>query len=240
MGVGYQASPLHRISFLIVDKAESDGTQPPTGSGLPPIPGAKYLTQPLRFRSPAASDIIRWRDRLAEKNLAQLGERLSWDETSDFASSEEAAVSADVMLRYVAAIVDERGPHGLRSLVGADKPEHPEIARALDGVGRRGFTGRFPQLSLGEYYWLPFQRNLILEEPDWEGRSQRFGSVYRLADQLGDLRALLREADPACAEWTAEREVPARILWAAWQASETVARICAAGAERHLPVWTTG
>jgi hypothetical protein len=95
-------------------------------------------------------------------------------------------------------------------------------------------------LSLGEYYWLPFQRNLIIEEPDWKGRTTRFGSVYRLADQLSDIRALLLQADPGCAEWTAEREVPTRILWAAWQASETMAKICAAGAERRLPVWTTG
>lgn len=240
MGVGYEASPLHRISILVVDEAAPSTTEPPPGWLLPPLLGVRYMTEPPRFRSPAAGDIIRWRDRLAEHRLAELGERLTWDETSDYESSEDAAVSADVMLRYVAAIVDERGPRGLGALVGLEKPDHPEIARALDGVERRGFTGRFPQLSLGEYHWLPFQQNLILEEPDWEGKTRRFGSVYRLADQVADIRALLREADPACAEWTAEREVPSRILWAAWQASETVARVCAAGAERHLPVWTTG
>jgi hypothetical protein len=81
---------------------------------------------------------------------------------------------------------------------------------------------------------------MIIEEPDWQGRTRRFGSVYRLADELRDLRAQLVQADPACSEWTAQREVPTRILWAAWQASETVAKICAAGAERHLPLWTTG
>lgn len=189
---------------------------------------------------PAASDIIRWRDRLAARYRAQLGESLTWDEASEFSLSEDAAVSADVMLRYVAAIVDERGAAGLRGLVGAERPSHEEIGRGLDRVDRRGFTVQYPQLSLTERYWLPFQRNLIIEAPDWRGKTQRFGSVYHVANELRDLRALLVEAEPGCAEWTAEREVPTRILWAAWQASETAAKICAAGAERHLPVWTTG
>src|SRR5208282_1646508 len=100
------------------------------------------------------------------------------------------------MLRYVAAIVDERGAAGLRGLVGAQRPPREEIGRALDRVNRRGFTVRFPQLSLTEYYWLPFQRNLIIEAPDWRVKTKRFGSVYRLADELRDLRALLLEADP--------------------------------------------
>jgi hypothetical protein len=189
---------------------------------------------------PEASEIVRWRDRLADKYRAQLDELLTWDEATEFETSEDAATSADVMLRYVAAIVDERGLEGLRGLVGAERPPHGEIGRALVRVERRGFTGRFPQLSLTEYYWLPFRRNMIIEEPDWQGRTARFGSVYRLADELRDIRALLLETDRACSEWTAQREVPTRILWAAWQASETVAKICAAGAERHLPLWTTG
>ncbi len=197
MGVGYEASALHLINSLVVDESAPYTTEPPAGSGLPLIPGTRYMIGAPRFRSPAASEIIRWRDRLAVKYRAQLGERLAWDEASEFSADEEAATSADVMLRYVAAIVDERGPGGLRGLVGAEKPPHEEIRRALDGVDRRGFTGRFPQLSLTEYYWLPFQRNLIIEEPDWQGRTRRFGSVYRLADQLRDLRALLRETDPA-------------------------------------------
>jgi hypothetical protein len=240
MGVGYEASALHLISTLVVDESAPYTTEPPAWWGLPPIPGAKYMSGPPRFRSPAASEIVRWRNRLALRYRAQLGERLTWDEQSEFSLGEDAAVSADVMLRYVAAIVDEHGPEGLRSLVGAEKPAHEEIARALDAVDRRGFTGRFPQLSLTEYYWLPFQRNLIIEAPDWRGKTKRFGSVYRLADEVSDIRALLLHADPGCAPWTAEREVPARILWAAWQASETVAKVCAAGAARHLPVWTTG
>ena len=240
MGVGYEASPLHRISTLVIDENAPYTTEPPAGSPLPLIPGARYMTEPPRFRSPAASDIVRWRDRLADTYLSQLGERLNWDEESAFETGEETAVSADVMLRYVAAILDERSPQGLSALVGADKPEHEEIRRALDGVEARGFTVRFPQLSLGEYYWLPFHANLIIEEPNWEGKTRRFGSLYRLADELRDIRALLLRADPACAEWTAQREVPTRILWSAWQASETVARVCAAAVERGLPLWTTG
>ncbi len=101
MGVVYEASPLHRISFLVVDESAPSTTNPPAWWGLPPIPGAKYMTEPARFRSPAASEIIRWRDRLAVRYRAQLGERLTWDEASEYAVGEDAAVSADVMLRYV-------------------------------------------------------------------------------------------------------------------------------------------
>jgi hypothetical protein len=242
MGVGYTASALHLIAYLVVDEAAPYTTEPPAWWPFPLPPNGEYrfMKEPARFQSPSVDEIVAWRDRLATAYQGQLGERLSWDEASQSSLSEDAAVSADLMLRYVAAKVDEGGARALRGLVGAERPPRDEIHRALHGVDRRGFTGRFPQLSLVVYYWLPFQRNLIIEEPDWRGKTKRFGSVYRLADEVGEIRAMLLEADARCAEWTAMREVPTQVLWAAWQASETVAKICAAAAERRLPAWTTG
>jgi hypothetical protein len=198
------------------------------------------MVDPARFRSPAARDIIVWRDRLAIKYRGQLGELLWWDEASDYSKSEEAATSADVLLRYVAAITDEGGPQALRSLVGADKPKHDEIDRALAGAERRGFTGRFRQLLLAYTFWLPFQRDMIIEEADWQGKTERFGSSFRLEEEVRELRTLIADADPQSRAWTPEREAPTKALWSAWQASETLARICAAAVSRHLPLWTTG
>ncbi len=240
MGVGYQASALHRISFLVIDEAAAYTSDPPPSWNLPPIPGARYRIDPARFRSPAAQDIIVWRDHLAIKYRGQLGELLSWDETSDYSKSEDAATSGDVLLRYVAARFDESGPQAIHRLVGADKPAHEEIHRALERVDRRGFTSQFPQLQLVYSYWLPFQREMIIEEPDWQGKTERFGSSFRLLEEVRELKALIVAADPQCIEWTPEREVPTKTLWAAWQAGETIARICAAATSRRLPFWTTG
>ena len=239
MGVGYQASALHRISYMVVDENAPYTTEPPPGS--PPFPpGTRYMKDPLQLRSPAIVGIISWRDKLAIKYADQLGELLSWDEESEFSESEDAAVSGDVLLRYVAAVTEESGSKGIIDLVGRRKPPRDELHRAFDSADKRGFTGRFPQLLLGSQYWLPFQRNMIIEEPDWQGRTNRFGSTYRLEDQVRELRTMIREADPSTSEWTVHREVPDQILDAAWQASETIARICAVATSRRLPFWTTG
>jgi len=197
------------------------------------------MTTPARSRSPAAADIIAWRDQLAIKYRDQLGEVLTWDETSDFVQSEDIGASADVALHYVAARIDEDGPQAIRALVDAERPAFDEIDRALAGAESRGFTSRFPQLLLSFQCWLPFQRNMIIEEPDWQGTTERFGSNFRLEEELRDLKALIAEADPRSVEWTNDRSVPTKALWAAWQASETIARICAVATSRHLPLWTT-
>ena len=233
MGVGYAASALHLISYFVVDDA---ATKPPAGLMLPEIPGARYIEGPLRFRSPAATDVIAWRDRLATKYRGQLDELLTWDESSDFVQSEDTATSADLLLRYVAAVLDLRGAEGMRALVGTAEPGHEEIGRILGEADGRGFTSRFPQLLLVSKFWLPFQRNMIIEEPDWEGRTERFGSNYRLAEELEGLRNAIKSADPLAGK---EREAPTEILWAAWQASETISRLCTIATSHHLPFWGT-
>ena len=102
------------------------------------------------------------------------------------------------------------------------------------------FTGRYPQLLLGEQFWLPFERNTIIEEPDWHGKTERFGSNTRLAEEIRELKAMIEEADPHVTQWTWEAGRPEDILGAAWQAGETMVRICTAAIARHLPFWTAG
>ena len=166
---------------------------------------------------------------------------MSWDETSAYSQDIEIGVGADVLLRYVAARIVEAGPSALRDLVGAVKPERSEIHRALENAILWGFRGRFPQLLLGPMYWLPFQRNMIVEEPDWRGAFNRYGSSFRLADELRDITTFIAGADPRATQWTVEKmEEPDKTLWAAWQAGDAIARVCAAANAHHLPLWTTG
>ena len=241
MGVGYQASALHRIVILVVEENAPYTLERPKNSPLPPMPNVRYMRDPARFRSPDATDIIAWRDRLAIKYRSQFEELLSWDETSAYSQDIEIGVGADVLLRYVAARIVEAGPSALRDLVGVVKPERSEIHRALENAILWGFRGRFPQLLLGPMYWLPFQRDMIVEEPDWRGAFNRYGSSFRLADELRDITTFIAGADPRATQWTVEKmEEPDKTLWAAWQAGDAIARVCAAANAHHLPLWTTG
>ena len=146
MGVGYQASALHRIVILVVEENAPYTLERPKNSPLPPMPNVRYMRDPARFRSPDATDIIAWRDRLAIKYRSQFEELLSWDETSAYSQDIEIGVGVDVLLRYVAARIVEAGPSALRDLVGVVKPERSEIHRA----GERnsvGFQRAFPAIA---------------------------------------------------------------------------------------------
>ena len=245
MGVGYAASPLHRISSL--DTTSEPGR--PAVRGEDPFwdmildRGGKVVVHegPMRFRSPPKADILVWRERLARKYRDQLGEDLSWNEDSEFEQSEDAATGADMLLRYVAAVLDQLGEAAVRDLAGTARPSTATVAPVFAEADRRGFGGRFPQLLLGARYWLPFQRHLIIEEPNWQGDMERYGSLLRLVDEVREVRSAIAAADPAATAWTADRATPQDdTLAAAWQASDTVSRLCAVAIARRLPVWTTG
>lgn len=192
-------------------------------------------------RSPPAAVIVAWRDRLSDKYAHQLGEQLLWDENSEFDRSEDVAASADVSLRYTAAILDQRGPAGARFLAGASEPSGEVLNAAFSDAERWGFAGRFPQLLRGARYWLPFRRHLIIEEPNWRGNLGRYGALFQLRDELAAVRTIILETDPAAARWTVENMTPPPdVLAAAWQASDTISRLCAAAIDRHIPLWTAG
>lgn len=255
MGIGYEVSPLHRIAYLDTAAMERQQMAAPTPKNdageqyvldlLTGFPGAgtggkpKVIIGAPVFRYPAADTVIPWRDRLAAKYRGQLGEALTWDEGSDFEDGDDVATSADVMLRYVTALVDEGGPAALTRLVGAERPAQADLERALTRAEQRGYTGHYPQLLLVEQYWLPFHRDMIIEEPDWEGHPCRFGSVGNLLREVTEVRALIRRADPKVVRWTANDDAPEHVLDAAWQASETVYRLARLAVAHHLPLWCT-
>lgn len=244
MGVGYQVSALHRLIYL--DMAATHwrpvvrGENPPLDV-LGDAAGVKTVADGvLRTRSPTVESILVWRQRLASKYLDQLDGELTWDERSTFESSEEVATSADLLFHYVAAVLDQRGQAGLRNFVHRGSPPQDEVHAAFTEADRRGFGGRFPQLLLGASTWLPFERNLMMEEPNWDGKMARYGSVFRFVDEVSAVRAGIADADPSVArsaESDAESEL---ILAAAWQTSATILRLATLATERHLPLSTTG
>lgn len=146
-----------------------------------------------------------------------------------------------MLFRFVAAVLDQQGPAAARDLAGRAKPSHAELDLVFDDVERRGFTGQYLQLLLGARYWSPFQRDMIIEEPSWTGAVQRYGSLFRLADEVTEVRAFIAGTDPSATAWTAQQETPQHdIPAAAWQASGTLSRLCAAAIAQHVPLWTTG
>ena len=245
MGVGYSASPLHCISYFDTSartRPAVPGENPlwdafARGTGTYP----KIYEGPPRYLSPSKADILTWRDRIASKYHDQLGEDLTWGEDSGFEQSQDNGTTSDMLLRYVAAVFDQRGPGAASILVGLTKPSYPELDRAFAEAERRGFGGQFPQLLLGARYWLPFERGLMIEEPNWLGDVERYGSAPRLMDELMAVRAFISSADPGATVATAKGQtILDNTLAAAWQASDTVARLCAAAVAQHLPLWTTG
>jgi len=239
MGVGHSASPLHRV----VQMDMSGLTTRPlvkaslsAADSIAEVLGTHVGDGPVHFHSPS---IVAWRRRLTTKYRDQLGEELAWDEGSTFEISEDVAVSADVMFRYAAAVLDQRGRSELGTLIGRGEPAFQELDEAFDESSRRGFGGKFPHLLLGANYWLPYKRQLIIEEPNWDGRLDRYGSVYHLVDEITAVRAAMSEMQPAVASVSAQ-EAPQNVLEAACQASETISRLAAVAASKQVPLWTTG
>jgi hypothetical protein len=244
MGVGYQVSPLRRLVRL--DSARLN-TRPAVPGENPMVDLVRDATGsdvqvadgPLRTRSPTASSILAWRQRIATKYRDQLDETFTWDEGSTYETSEDVATYGDVMLHFAAAVLDQRGQAGLSSMVHQRRPTSDELEAAFADAERRAFGGRFPQLLLGARLWLPFSRNLMIEEPDWEGAVKRYGSVPRLLDEITAICTGIATANPSV-EQSAESDALEYSLAAAWQTSATVLRLATIAVEKHLPLWTTG
>lgn len=211
MGIGYSVSPLHRVIAM----------------------DASAMTT----ATPEA--IVAWRDRLGAKYRDQLEEALTWDEGSAFQASEDVATHGDVMLHYAAAVLDQRGQAGLRQVIQGGNPPQSEFDAVFAEASRRAFGGRFPHILLGATVWLPYKSQLMIEEPNWDSQLTRYGSVYRLADEVSTVRAAITDAGPLLVDATAtQTSAPAMV--AAWQASATILRLATLAAARHLPLWTTG
>jgi hypothetical protein len=242
MGVGYCVSALHRITRL---DTSAMTTRPPvkgsnsTLDSFAELTGANVGEGTVHIHSPKMQDILAWRNRLATKYHDQLEEDLTWDEGTTFEVSEDVAISGDVVFHYVAAVLDQRGKSGLSKLIGAAKPVPQELNATLGEAFRRGFGGRFPHLLLGANLWLPFKRQLMIEEPNWDGNLNRYGSVFHFVDEVTTVRAAIVSAQPSAVHSSAT-ENSDQVMAGAWQTSNTILRLATVAAAKHLPLWTTG
>lgn len=176
MGVGYSVSPLHRIIHF---DASPITTRPPVKGSDSPIDRVAELTGTNvgvgtpRLYSPKIEEILVWRQGVATKYRDPLEEQLTWDEDTTFEVSEDVATSGDVMFHYVAAIFDQHGKSALSGLIDAAEPSTEEFDAVFAEADRRGFGGRFP------------------EEPNWEGKLDRYGSVFHVVDEVTTVRAAI-------------------------------------------------
>jgi len=243
MGVGYSVSALHRITYLDTSALRPRpwvrGRNPAIDAmGGAPL-GAAISNAPASFRSPNPQDIRAWRGRVARKYREELGEELTWDEGSRFEASDDVATHDDVMLHYLAAVLDQHGPTEVRRLMEIGEPPSEIIEAVFAEAERRGFGGQFPHLLLGANAWLPYKSPLMIEEPDWEGHRNRFGSTLHLLDEVTAVRSTIAEAEPSVLHCSPS-ESSGSALVAAWQASNTVVRLARIAVARHLPLWATG
>jgi hypothetical protein len=192
-----------------------------------------------RIYSPTIDEILAWRRGLASKYRDQLEEKLTWDENSTFEVSEDVGTSGDVMFHYVAAMLDQHEKSEVSTLIDASKPSTQEFDAVFAESDRRGFGGRFPHLLLGANIWLPFKKHMMIEEPNWEGRLDRYGSVFHLVDELTVVRAGIVDAQPSVIHSPA-REGSGKVIASAWQTSNTILRLANIAVSKHLPLWTTG
>jgi hypothetical protein len=242
MGVGYCVSPLHRITQFAVSAVT---TRPPVKGSDSPIDqvaeamGANVGVEPPRLFSPTMEEILAWRQRIATKYRDQLEEQLTWEEDTTFDVSEEVATSGDVMFRYVAAVLDQRGTSELNKLMDITEPPRHEYKAVFADADRRGFGGRFPHLLLGANLWLPFRSQLMIEEPNWNGKLDRYGSVYHLVDEITTVRAAIADAGPSLIHSSAA-QTSDKVIVAAWQTSNKILRLATIATAKHLPLWTTG
>jgi len=241
MGIGYAVSPLHRMIFIdqasIPESADARFAFPiPRGFRATP-----WSEIEKHLYSPTIPDIVAWRAKLSEKYRSQLLEPLIWDENSAFETSEDVATHADVLLRYVAALLDRQGAaEAAQLLFSRDDVPGEDIQRECAIAAGRGFAGAYPQLLLDTAFWFPFERDFIIEEPDWGGRVERFGSAGHLVQELEEIRNFIRHAEPSATAWAPDRDDPPTVLGQVWQCSETIYRLAVAATRRRLPLWTTG
>lgn len=242
MGVGYSVSPLHRIIHFDVSPIT---TRPPVKGSDSPIDqvaelvGTNVGVGTPRLYSSTVEEILTWRRGLATKYRDQLEENLTWDEGTTFEVSADVATSSDVTFHYLAAILDQRGTSELSKLIDIAEPPRHEYEAVFAEADRRGFGGRFPQLLLGANMWFPFKRHLMIEEPNWEGKLDRYGSVFHLVDEVTTVRAAIADTLPSVAHASAA-DTSDKIIVGAWQTSNTILRLATIAAAKHLPLSTTG
>jgi hypothetical protein len=79
----------------------------------------------------------------------------------------------------------------------------------------------------------------MIEEPNWDGKVNRYGSVFHLTDEVTTVRAAIADSQPSVADATAA-DTSDKVIVAAWQTSNTILRLATIAAAKQLPLWTTG
>src|SRR5690242_10036444 len=107
MGVGYQVSALHRLMRLETGKLDTRPAVRGENAVFDALSGAsgkevQVAKGPLRTRSPTIDSVLAWRQRIASKYQDQLDEVLTWNERSDFESSQDVGTRDDLLLHFVA------------------------------------------------------------------------------------------------------------------------------------------
>jgi hypothetical protein len=136
-------------------------------------------------------------------------------------------------------VLDQHGKSELSKLVNVGQPPPQQLNAVFAEADRRGFGGRFPHLLLGAELWLPFKSQLMIEEPNWEGKVNRYGSVLRLMDEVTTVRAAIADTQPSVAHASAA-ESSDKVIVAGWQTSNRILRLATIAAAKQLPLWTTG
>ncbi|MCX7376422.1 MAG: hypothetical protein NTY94_06750 [Alphaproteobacteria bacterium] len=231
---------MHRILWTVTGQTFRE--VPPGTDRLADLlrePGSRVLqvvTPGTEIRIPPSA-VVAWRTQLGTKYAAQLQEGLWWDEESLFTDGEDLASSTIGNLTYIVARATTDGDDAIARLARTPRPNVQQEETAIAAAARRGFSSPYPQLLLGVDVWLPFRRNLILEEPNPLGHTQRFGSLPALLAELASLQSLLLAADPSIAPWGERAEVAEHdLLAASWQAIASLHRKAALAKEQRLPL----
>jgi len=185
----------------------------------------------------AVEKIVAWRDRLSADHERDLGEAISWDETSDFSIEADVDHFCDATLGYLAAAIEEEGDAGVAARLGL-APTDCADWRRLRALDRSpAAPSRFQQLLAPCQFWLPFQKDAFIVAEDWRGEERVFGSLYRLADDVRSLASLIVAADPGADEPPKPDVILDKVIPAAWQAADAISRVCGLAIQHRLPLF---
>ena len=209
--------------------------------GLPPETNVFTYTpeqaQPFEHAS-SPEAVMQWWRAVQEARIGQLRTAVEWDETSKVEIVRYLYAGQDMELYNLLAYVDQAGTDSLANGFRA-RAQGPagDDAELLDAARARGFAMRFPQLMTGPDFYLPIPANLVLEVPDWRGKTTRFGSLPSLERELTEILALIRAADPAAAAAGQNDTRQEDRLAGAYNAARIKLDLARAGLKENLPLW---
>lgn len=180
MTSGFITAALHQGPALIFSRPATD-------------PGNPWPEIDAKLAGPNALTIVTWRDVLVEKYRTQLDQPLDWDEATTFREQVDVDPEAQRALFYATAVLELQGEElAAAHLAALQKLPNNALERITADIDKLGYRCHFPQLLLQVDYWLPFSRDLIIEEPDWSGATRRFGSLMALRHELDRVELFLQ------------------------------------------------